>query len=241
MGAIWKNHREDCPPPLGRYGRASWDAAAGRWVLGLTAEGKELLARWAAEWPHPRKLLATAHPGAYRFARKAGFDREDIDGLCREGAAKALLRFDPERASLTTYAAFWMRAVVQRAAENRVHPLLRCGKKVFQGNAPVGLDGDSDLLSFAPARRDPAFDPANRERVARLRAAVAAVLRRRVPSLRYREIFALRNGLHDGVPLTLDEVGEVFGISRERVRQIEAKVLKKVRDELEEVYHDLCR
>lgn len=43
-----------------------------------------------------------------------------------------------------------------------------------------------------------------------------------------------------GESLTLDEVGEVFGVTRERVRQIESRVLKKVRDELEEVYLDLC-
>ena len=44
------------------------------------------------------------------------------------------------------------------------------------------------------------------------------------------KILALRFGLEDGVTHTLEEVGEAFGVTRERIRQIEAKALEKIRD-----------
>ena len=46
---------------------------------------------------------------------------------------------------------------------------------------------------------------------------------------REREILKLRYGLRDGVPLTLEQTGKLFGITRERVRQIEEKALRKLR------------
>ncbi len=44
-----------------------------------------------------------------------------------------------------------------------------------------------------------------------------------------REILELRHGLHDGVQHTLEEVGKKFGVTRERIRQIEAKAHEKIR------------
>jgi len=46
-------------------------------------------------------------------------------------------------------------------------------------------------------------------------------------SEREREIIYLRFGFKDGTPKTLEEIGKIFGITRERVRQIEAKIIKK--------------
>ena len=42
-------------------------------------------------------------------------------------------------------------------------------------------------------------------------------------------IIALRYGLIDGIPKTLDEIGKVYGVTRERIRQIEAKAMGKLR------------
>lgn len=50
-----------------------------------------------------------------------------------------------------------------------------------------------------------------------------------VLSKREEKVLRLRFGLGDGVPRTLEEVGQIFNITRERVRQIEAKALKKLR------------
>jgi RNA polymerase primary sigma factor len=44
-----------------------------------------------------------------------------------------------------------------------------------------------------------------------------------------REILALRHGLTDGIQHTLEEVGKMFGVTRERIRQIEAKAHEKIR------------
>lgn len=49
-------------------------------------------------------------------------------------------------------------------------------------------------------------------------------------SVREAEIISMRHGLFDGVPMTLDAIGEVYGLTRERIRQIESKAMKKLRD-----------
>lgn len=60
------------------------------------------------------------------------------------------------------------------------------------------------------------------------------VLLKTVKSLKPREckVICLRYGLEDGVYRTLDEVGQIYGVTRERIRQIEAKALKKLRFKL---------
>ena len=49
---------------------------------------------------------------------------------------------------------------------------------------------------------------------------------------RERKVLELRFGLHDGQTRTLEEVGQEFGVTRERIRQIEAKALRKLRHPL---------
>ena len=48
-------------------------------------------------------------------------------------------------------------------------------------------------------------------------------------SEREAEIIILRYGLSDGTPKTLDDIGKVYGVTRERIRQIESKVMSKLR------------
>ena len=100
------------------------------------------------------------------------------------------------------------------------------------GQDPVSLDGrmyPDGRSPFADVIGDPAetSSPARAAAFSLLREHVDQVLATLAP--RERRVLEMRFGLPDGCPRTLEEVGEVFGITRERVRQIEAKALKKLR------------
>ena len=90
---------------------------------------------------------------------------------------------------------------------------------------PVGEDGESQLGDFI----EDAQSVSPVEEVAGIvkREEIVAVLG--LLSQRERNVLLLRFGLEDGCPRTLDEVGKVFGVTRERIRQIEAKTLAKLK------------
>ena len=89
---------------------------------------------------------------------------------------------------------------------------------------PIGAEEDSHLGDFIEDRA--ALAPADAALHQLLKEQVEAVL----DSLsgRERRVLQLRFGLEDGRPLTLEEVGKEFNVTRERIRQIEAKALRKL-------------
>ena len=98
------------------------------------------------------------------------------------------------------------------------------------GRNPVSLDrpvGESDDTSFGEFIEDTTSDNP-------MKNASHGILRQKIDSLlktltyREREIIRLRYGLGDGYTYTLEEVGRIFRVTRERVRQIEAKAVKKL-------------
>jgi RNA polymerase primary sigma factor len=98
------------------------------------------------------------------------------------------------------------------------------------GRHPVSLDrpvGDSEDSSFGEFIEDTTSDNP-------VRTANNGILRQKIESLlktltyREREIIRLRYGLGDGYTYTLEEVGRIFKVTRERVRQIEAKAVRKL-------------
>jgi RNA polymerase sigma factor (sigma-70 family) len=91
----------------------------------------------------------------------------------------------------------------------------------------VGEDGDSALGDFVAAV-DPAAEPGEAAGNGELRNEVRIVLA--TLSQREQAVIRLRFGLDDGRQRTLDEVGREFGLSRERIRQIEKVTLLKLRD-----------
>jgi RNA polymerase sigma factor (sigma-70 family) len=90
----------------------------------------------------------------------------------------------------------------------------------------VGADGESALGDFV-ARVDPREEPADSVTSGMLRSEVEIVLS--TLSQREQAVIRLRFGLDDGRQRTLDEVGREFGLSRERIRQIEKVTLLKLR------------
>jgi RNA polymerase sigma factor (sigma-70 family) len=90
----------------------------------------------------------------------------------------------------------------------------------------VGEDGESPLGDFV-ARVDPSEEPADAVSNGLLRSEVEIVLA--TLSQREQDVIRLRFGLDDGRQRTLDEVGREFGLSRERIRQIEKITLHKLR------------
>ncbi|MBY0523476.1 MAG: sigma-70 family RNA polymerase sigma factor [Gemmataceae bacterium] len=99
------------------------------------------------------------------------------------------------------------------------------GRHPMSLHDPVGGDGERALEDFL---NDPsACSPGHTVDQHLLRERMAEVLRSLAP--REREVLELRFGLNDGHPRTLDEVAKVYGITRERIRQIEARGLLKLR------------
>jgi len=108
----------------------------------------------------------------------------------------------------------------------KVAHIQKISQDIISLESPVGSDEDSKLGDFIEDEEavNP-FEATNRQ----LRKEnVHAMLEFLTP--RERKIIEMRFGLRDGIGHTLEEVGKEFGVTRERIRQIEAKVLQKMRD-----------
>ncbi len=92
-------------------------------------------------------------------------------------------------------------------------------------DAPVSEDGDTPLLEFLPAQEHESVEDTVAQQDFRMH--LEKVLGTLTP--RENQVITLRFGLHDGKERTLEEIGKNFGVTRERIRQIEAKALRKLR------------
>ena len=106
-----------------------------------------------------------------------------------------------------------------------VREILRVAQEPVSLETPIGEEEDSHLGDFIPD--DDALAPADAASMSLLKEQLADVLKTLTP--REEKVLALRFGLEDGNPKTLEEVGRVFNVTRERIRQIEAKALRKLR------------
>ena len=108
----------------------------------------------------------------------------------------------------------------------KVRHILKISQDIISLEAPVGAEEDSKLGDFI--EDDEAVSPSDATNRKIIKENIHAMLQYLSP--REQKILRMRFGLDDGIGHTLEEVGKEFGVTRERIRQIEAKILQKLRD-----------
>jgi len=151
-------------------------------------------------------------PTSEDIALEAGYlEPKDEQAIIRSRADDKPLAADVRRR--------WTRAAA------KVNRILRAMEEPMSLESPVGNEDSSQLGDFIEDEEAPEpMDAAARDM---LRESVKNALA--VLSDRERQVLELRFGLVDGKDHTLEEVGQYFNVTRERIRQIEAKALRKLR------------
>jgi RNA polymerase primary sigma factor len=112
-----------------------------------------------------------------------------------------------------------------RMPQEKIKAILKVAQEPISLQMPIGDEGDTHFGDFIEDKKT--VSPAN--------ATVSSILKEEMRNLllslteKERKIISLRFGIEDGCPRTLEEVGNIFKVTRERIRQIEAKALKKLR------------
>lgn len=179
-----------------------------------------------------------------QFAGRAQrFGYEDLvqEGLF--GVLRAIDLYNPEIAKFTTYASWWIRHCVQRAVENKLRivriPTYQIARvsKLKQQQRREGLDEDDttylrnmllQMRCSVPGsevfeRRSVEYDLDAFQDLCRVGGRLKVLCERDLYIIR------CRFGFVDDTPQTLQEISEVLGLSRERVRQLEEQALEKLR------------
>jgi RNA polymerase primary sigma factor len=170
------------------------------------------------------RLLRTSRKLTQELGREPTTEELAVDlGLLSEGDALAI--HNSRKTGVALNPALRQRL---RAAESRVRDIQRIVQEPMSLEMPVGAEESSSLGDFI--EDDSVRGPADETLRQLLREQMADILDSLSP--RERQVLSLRFGLDGGKSYTLEEVGRKFGLTRERVRQIEAKALRKLRHPL---------
>ncbi len=116
-------------------------------------------------------------------------------------------------------------AKVMNMQPDKVREILKIAQEPVSLETPIGEEEDSHLGDFIPD--EDASEPAEAASFTLLKEQLMSVLSTLTP--REEKVLRLRFGIEDGRTRTLEEVGKEFNVTRERIRQIEAKALRKLR------------
>lgn len=116
-------------------------------------------------------------------------------------------------------------ASAMKVPVEKVRGIIKIAQHPISLETPIGDEGDTNFGDFIEDKS--AVSPANATAYAMLKEQMDEVLE--TLTEREQKVLTLRFGIGDGYPRTLEEVGKIFNVTRERVRQIEAKALKKLR------------
>jgi RNA polymerase primary sigma factor len=168
----------------------------------------------------------------------SGIAREDLEAEGRLGLFEAALRFDASHgAQFLTYASFWSRRRMQTFVARHASVVRRPASRIGTPRArdEVSLDqpvASGSLLLWRDVLVDRNAPRALDSLVGAEDAALIASAALDLPP-QWRKIIVRRFGLDGRPPMTLAAVGDTLGLSRERVRQIEAKAMERLRARLE--------
>jgi len=112
-----------------------------------------------------------------------------------------------------------------RMPVEKVRGILKIAQEPISLQTPIGDEGDTHFGDFIEDKR--AVSPASATAYTMLKEQMGDILD--TLTEREKKVLRLRFGIGDGYPRTLEEVGTIFNVTRERVRQIEAKALRKLR------------
>lgn len=118
-------------------------------------------------------------------------------------------------------------AQAMEVTEEKLRDYIKYSQEAVSTDSPVGKEDDTKLSNFIS---DDLVEPPHETVVVKLMRDDISKVAAGILTQREQEIIFMRYGIYDGHPRTLEEIGQEFGLTRERIRQIETKAMRKLRN-----------